>query len=218
MFRTSKISLWIKIFRLRCARLFPRRLLSRIYIEKPSIIRDQFDSFGLNFPSAFYFSRFVKNNFAIQLNQKNYSFVLTEGENYVKRWDQKVYCDAFYNLIFINFRRNFLTAEDHPLAVISFDIGIDQSVLIRQIQGVKNEQKQLRMFRWEKMLIQILIDFARENKMKSVKIIAASESRWFDKYNGRKTESFHLRYNVTPERMGFKINELKTYRVLNLNL
>ncbi|MEK7596167.1 MAG: hypothetical protein AAB564_01270 [Patescibacteria group bacterium] len=194
--------------------------MSQIYIERPSIIRDQIDSFGKTFSSAFYLLRFAKNNFAKQLNLKNYSFVLTEGAHYVKRWDQKVYCDAFYNLIFIKFRRNlrnFLAAEDHPLAVISFDIGSNQSILIRQIQGVKNEQEQLRMFRWEKMLIQILIDFARENKMESVKIIAASESRWFDRCNGRKAESFHLRYNVTPERMGFKLNEFKTYRVLNLN-
>lgn len=216
MSRMDRISLWIKIFRLRCARLFPGRLLSRIYIERPSIIRDQFDGFGKTFSAAFYLSRFVKNNFAKQLNLKNYSFVLNEGEHYVKRWDQKVYCDAFYSLIFINFRRNFLAVKDYPLAIIGFDIGSDQSVLIRQIQGVKNEQEQLKLFRWEKMLIQILIDFARENKMNSVKIIAASESRWFNRHSGRKTESFHLRYNVTPKRMGFKMNELKTYRVLNL--
>ena len=91
-----------------------------------------------------------------------------------------------------------------PVANIGFKADIETStIIIKQIQGVSGRKEYLEPLRWEKMLVNILADWAKQNGAKKMEIIKAQSNPW---YNEHRAQSMYLKYDVTAKRCGFKFN------------
>lgn len=90
--------------------------------------------------------------------------------------------------------------DDEAIAILTFGIFGPNSICIYQVQGGGSCEDKLRFLRWEKMLIYIALQWAREHEIKSVHIISCEECPWYRKHMHKK---LYLRYNVTAKRMGF---------------
>lgn len=94
------------------------------------------------------------------------------------------------------------------------------SITIVQIQGAKcfgfhkdgkeGAMKILSLIRWEKLLINIVKNWAFNNGFNEVRVVSAHKNRWYTMFrnNAEKIASWEtrmkIRYNTTPKRMGFK--------------
>lgn len=123
---------------------------------------------------------------------------------------RKIYFDGFY--AFILFRAENTDVNviyDKAIACIGFE-QVGKTIKVVQIQGVSGKKRWLSKIRWEKMLLSILIDWAKANRYKRVEVIRAEESVWYprewqkNRYSNRLRKSMFLRYDVTARRMGFK--------------
>jgi len=110
-----------------------------------------------------------------------------------------IYTDGMYSIIFTK-EQEFV---NEPLACISFDIMGPRTVVIRQIQGVKDKAHELRHWRWEKMLVSLVVEWAQENNFAVVKIVSAENNGWQHKMP---LQMLKLRYDVTAQRLGFKLD------------
>jgi hypothetical protein len=123
-----------------------------------------------------------------------------------------IYHDAPLNMM--------LWSMDHgPLAIVGFYLDREGSLqiliakedqdvtycqpsyVIRQLQGVYGLDDALKMFRWEKMLIQAVVDQAKSLGVQYVHVVKAAKNEWRHKVG---CERLRLRYDVTAKRMGFK--------------
>lgn len=86
-------------------------------------------------------------------------------------------------------------------------------LVIRQIQGVRGAEKYLRYLRWEKLLLQVIIDWAFGNGFEEIRVQAARLNRWLSSQEGARAR-FKMRYDVTPRRMGFVLSENNEYSFL----
>src|SRR3989339_1421012 len=71
---------------------------------------------------------------------------------------KSIYFDANYNFV--------LFKNDSPICSIGFNRGEKSLYVIEQIQGVRGKNIELSPFRWEKMLVQIMLDWAKFHKIK----------------------------------------------------
>lgn len=124
-----------------------------------------------------------------------------------------VYRDAAYNFVFT--KRELISMhpyyKSNALACIGFEPKQDGSLIIKQIQGVKGKHEDLSLFRWEKMLINIVMEWARANHFKIVKIIQAKDSMWACNCkvpDCKRDNSMRLHYDVTAKRLGFKFDKV----------
>lgn len=106
-----------------------------------------------------------------------------------------------------------------PVANVSFDIE-GRALVVRQIQGVRRNHCLLgNRFKWERMLLKVAIDWTKELGLERIEVIRATESSWYPesmkdaRYSVPKEEDekraarMHMRYDVTPRRMGFKLDQ-----------
>lgn len=119
-----------------------------------------------------------------------------------------IYVDAVFSFI--------LFKDKNPIANIGFNIEADNSILVKQIQGVRGRQDELGFLRWEKMLLQIVMDWARRNKFKKISVIRSIDSKWHRDYDKERRERMYLKYDVTARRMGFKYDVNKKLYFLYL--
>ena len=91
---------------------------------------------------------------------------------------------------------------------------VNQStILVKQIQGVFGKLSVLRYFQWERMLLSILIDWAKNAGFKIIRVIKAESNGW---YNDYRAKSLFMRYDVTARRSGFRFNKKDQAYVLTL--
>ena len=105
--------------------------------------------------------------------------------------------------------------EYRGIACIGFVIS-GSVVHIQQIQGARHRQEELRPLRWEKLLVKIVVEIARQLRFKTVEILPAERNDYYipsDRYlkMRRSTKKdwqklLKLRYDVTAKRLGFKWN------------
>ena len=127
-----------------------------------------------------------------------------------------IYRDAEYSFLFC--RKVYFRSL--PLAIISFNPYADPIsgawiVKIRQIQcvGGKRNENPLYWLRWERMLVQIVVDWARKECFDRVEILPAKQSRWTDK---APLERLYVRYDVTAKRCGFRYDKNSETYMLSL--
>lgn len=175
-----------------------------------------------------YLSRFLKPTNTQEIDPGRYRIFLTNGKRY---WRHRrdligkykhlnrdiIYRDADYSFILtkVMTKRTGEIFWLGPLACVAFDSEGD-SLIVRQIQGAPGAKKHLKPFRWEKMLLQIVVDWARENKFMAVEVIRAEDSGWWRKDNEKRRRILHMKYDVTPKRCGFKFDENKNRSTLIL--
>ena len=111
-----------------------------------------------------------------------------------------------------------------PIAILAFDPS-DDAVIVRQIQGGYTNLSfsgyrkylidSLQILRWERLLIHIVFDWAHANKFKSVGVIRAQASSWYNSelLHGDSLTAhqrrMEMRYNVTAQRMGFRFDPVQ---------
>lgn len=125
----------------------------------------------------------------------------SDYRGYARNGYRIAYRDGAYNFLLHRVTRVNATRKTRrrQIACIGFDINTEiNCVVVKQIQGVKGEQTALWPLRWEKMLLQIVVDWARGNGFAAVKI-EFYETR-------RREEEMYLRYKITAERLGFKLD------------
>ena len=120
---------------------------------------------------------------------------------------EEVYQDTKYSFILAKFglKEKICTGKT-ALACVGFDCNFDNSITIKQIQGVLGKQNDLSPFRWTKMLLKICVDWARDNGFKTVYVIRAEDSAWY-RCDKKRSENMFMRYDVTARRSGFKFNK-----------
>lgn len=125
-----------------------------------------------------------------------------------------------------------LTHEENSwayhIASIGFDIFERGIITVKQIQGVKdprgmiNRWKSLRPFRWQKLLLIVVVDWASKYGLKQVRVISAEYHPWRESMGKQKAK---LYYDVTPKSCGFERvkvehpseSELKDFWYLDLD-
>lgn len=153
------------------------------------------------------------------LEDRTYIFITDFGISYSRRFGFVRCYDSSYTFVlaisekselkespFLELLKKYLirkkrfTTEYTPLASISFNFE-DDTVLVKQIQGVKGRQKELSPLKWERMLLTLTCYWAKQYGYKRIKVRSAENNRW-DKISD--TGHGKLIYDVTAKRCGFK--------------
>ncbi len=147
-----------------------------------------------------YLRNFQKPGVRHGLNLKNFSLRYSYG---LYRNDfEYIYCDAPYTLV-LTYKEN-CESETEEVACIGFDVVDQATILVKQIQGVYGKSSILQYFRWERMLLKIVVDWAKNAGFKRIRVIKSESSHWFTE---SRAQSFFMKYDVTARRSGFKFDE-----------
>ena len=92
------------------------------------------------------------------------------------------------------------------LACIGFDADGDK-IIVRQIQGNPGKGETLCLFKWERMLLTILTDWARQNGFNQIRVIPAKNSNWFRDCESERAKRMFMHYDVTARRSGFSFDQ-----------
>lgn len=163
-----------------------------------------------------YFERFSK----VKPAPTSYKIAIVRGSGRSHDFSD-VYRDTEFTLILYDGEILSGSCISRSIACIGFDVVKPHKkrakpiIFIRQIQGVYGKKQELAAFRWEKMLVQIIVDWARVNGFSEARIQLAEHNRYYDQVGSR--DSLRLRYNITARRSGFRLNEARNYYVLELD-
>lgn len=146
-----------------------------------------------------------------------YRLVSNYGTRFVTAFrfrKSSIYRDAEFNFILSSGPWFYLTAR----AIISFNIFVDPgdgllTMRVRQIQAIRNRARTdpVPGIRWEKMLLEIVIDYAKKNGFECVEVSSAKANRWRWQVP---LERLILRYDVVAKRRGFKPDAMgEAYRL-----
>ncbi len=156
-----------------------------------------------NIPLLGYFKRFSKKDFKNKIKigtHKIHQFYKEDGAGRLySTIYSTIYTDAAYNFA--------LVRGKEPICGIAFEAGettAPASIFVKQIQGVPGKQGELRPFRWEKMLLQILINWAKQNGFERIDVVRAKNSGWWSSFRCDRNKRLYMKYDVTAKRMGFK--------------
>lgn len=61
--------------------------------------------------------------------------------------------------------------------------------------------------RWEKLLVNLVVDWARSHGAKKVEIIRSQDNSWHRPGDPERTARIHLHYDITAKRCGFRMDE-----------
>jgi len=152
----------------------------------------------------YYLNEFQKPGVKHELSLKDFSLYYFYGLH--QTTFDGVYSDAPYVLVLTH---KSVANEDVGIACVGFEVVTQSTILIKQIQGVRGMAPFLQSFRWEKMLLETVTDWAKKASFKSVRVIQGKDSYW---HNERLDKDFFMKYDVTARRSGFKFDEKdKTY-------
>lgn len=118
------------------------------------------------------------------------------------------YRDASYTLALYQGEQ---TGENPPeesnyLACVGFNVETGQ-IIVRQIQGNPGKGEILRLFKWERMLLAILTDWARQSEFGQIKVIQAKDSGWYREHDKERIKRMFMHYDVTARRSGFSFDQ-----------
>lgn len=92
------------------------------------------------------------------------------------------------------------------IATISFEPSNKDAVLVKQIQGKRGEAKYLAPIKWERMLLNLVTNWAKQNGYKTIKVQPASKNR-----SDTVRRRGKMVYDITAKRCGFKMDEQGYY-------
>ena len=152
-------------------------------------------------------SSYSRNGLSVSHEIGMYSFFpkYQNGGGYTLKED--IYADAEYGFI--------LRKKGQVLASIWFSIDFNRKTLsVMQIHGKKGEKEELANFRWERMLVNYVMHWARQCDFEEMYIIKSEKQRWFSKVSDEVKKRFHVVYDITAKREGFR--QKGEYYFLNL--
>lgn len=169
------------------------------------VFRESEEGRPCNIPLLGYFKRFSKKRFKSKVRVGEHKIHLFYKENAPGRLRGTI-----YRCIYTDTPYNFaLLKGEQPICGIAFEAGkaaASASILVKQIQGVKDMRIELRPFRWEKMLLQILMDWAKQNGFERIEVVRAKSTEWWTKYKSERNKRLYMKYDVTARRMGCRLN------------
>ncbi|MFH0863661.1 MAG: hypothetical protein V1858_01020 [Candidatus Gottesmanbacteria bacterium] len=125
-----------------------------------------------------------------------------DGPGHSRKYGWKILLDTPHAIILKD-----KSCPYNPLAVVGLKITVNE-ITIGQIQGIKKADNELRQVgRWEKILVGLTEEAAKEMIIPRVRIITAKDNGWiyYNIVNGFMDEnSAKLRYDITAKRMGYK--------------
>lgn len=135
-----------------------------------------------------------------EFKPQRYSISLSYGTGLKER---KLWHDSRYSFV-LRYKR-FLRGRK-TIATISFEDHeySNDALLVKQIQGVENQKRYLQPIKWERMLLNLVINWGRQNGYKSIKVLPSKMSTW---NSIRNTDHGKMLYDVTAKRCGFKMDE-----------
>lgn len=145
-----------------------------------------------------FLKEFLKNGQPVDFSKFN--IYCAYGRGYSNK--SGFYLDASYAFCLTKRIKSFNRTSEVNLACIAFEPH-DSGIMVRQIQGARDQASELNAFKWERMLLAIVVDWARKNGLEDVKVIKGTESAWCTEKRGHQ---FFLRYDITARRSGFKPN------------
>lgn len=167
-----------------------------------------------------YLNQFCKQDKGIK-DEDSYEIRFLRGGGHPKNLNfsgDSIYCDGPYAFALLRRAKtgfNLSRWFESAIALISFRIfQAKKSVKIVQIQGVKGKHSFLKPLRWERMLVNIVIDWAKANGFKAVEIQRGKDNRWYA--HSENKDGFKIRYDVTAERCGFGYDKKRKVHVLSL--
>ncbi|MEK7076226.1 MAG: hypothetical protein AAB941_01000 [Patescibacteria group bacterium] len=190
----------------RVGRFFFDTLFFRVFCRKQYAELDKFKSviYYETEPER-YLNDFQKPGTKHELNLKNFALCYSYGRGN-NNFDH-VYSDAPYTLV-LTYKKDGASEveanEDEEVACIGFELVNRSTILVKQIQGVSGKLAILQHFRWGKMLLKVVMDWAKNAGFKTVRVIKAESSKWYREYRAK---DFFIRYDVTARRSGFKFDE-----------
>lgn len=160
---------------------------------------EELEAFGRPIPfpinSTEFLSGFVKTS-AQDVNLKHYSIERDFGKGISRRFYGRFY-ESHYNFV--------LCYDGEAAASISFGaIGWSMGILVAQIQGVKNKKEILSPLKWERALLNLVVEWAEENDIPEVQVVRSRNQLY---WSMREDERWRLRYDITARRSGFFYDE-----------
>ncbi len=166
-----------------------------------------------------YLERFSKSSCPTRFSYLLFSERRGEDGHYSKKFKLcyplgSVYYDASYGFVLA---ARMFSVFKFPVAVIGFGADTNNStVIIKQIQGVRGAADFLAGIRWEKLLVSVVVDWARLHGAKKVEIIRAQDNFWYNCGDGERMHRMRFHYDVTAKRCGFRLDEKTKLYVLHL--
>lgn len=157
-----------------------------------------------------YFARFAKPNLnseEAKLLQQNFYLQTSSGRG-TDTLSPGPYRDASYTLaLYLDQQsQTNICLKSNYLACIGFDVDNSQ-IIVRQIQGNPGKKEILQLFKWERMLLAILINWAESNEFNQIRIIQAKDSGWYREYEKERSQRMFMHYDVTARRSGFSFDQ-----------
>ncbi len=163
-----------------------------------------------------YIREFTKEDFRSTVAPGDYRIYIHGGQG--NSPFNGIYCDAEYNFVLtrgpVPKKKSITQASVHgAMACISFNLEMGPGIFIKQLQGVEGAGTLLKAFRWEKMLLKVVTDWAKAHDYTKVRLQRAEDNSW---KNIVGIEKLKIRYDVTAKRSGFKYDEESRTYVLVL--
>lgn len=155
-----------------------------------------------------YLNNFSKSGQISELNNYYVCLVYGRGCGYFNN----VYLDTEFGFVLVQKTLPTQTKRS-AIACLGFDASSGIPVTVKQIQGVKSRQSDLVCLKWERMLLKICIDWAKDNGFVGVCVIRSVDSKW---YNEQRSNNMFMKYDVTARRSGFKFDSKSKKYVLRL--
>ena len=115
-----------------------------------------------------------------------------------------LYRDTRYTLALFKYNESSEANEYEYLACMGFDV-LGDNIIVQQIQGNHGKEKFLCLFKWERMLLAILTDWAKQNGFSQIRVIQAKDTEWYRNEDRKKRMFMH--YDVTARRSGFRFDQ-----------
>ena len=160
-----------------------------------------------------YLRRFAKKGFEKKASNLPFKVYCDSGRGYRTAFRKEIYHDTDYSFVLVKRSLNpLLLGRGRALACVGLDLmpggQNEPRVSIRKIQGVKGREGGLKPVKWERMLVALVLDWAKAHRFKAVEIQPGEENGWCTL---SKQKQFHMRYDVTAKRLGFVRNERGQY-------
>ena len=98
-----------------------------------------------------------------------------------------------------------LSLGEDVLACIAFEIDQEGStVYIKQIQSKLGPGLALSFFKWERLLVGVVTDWARKSGFREVHVQPAVKNKYWSETDEERNARFRIRYDVTAKRLGFR--------------
>lgn len=175
--------------------------------EIPQLFIEQYFYREAVIPADQYVQKFLKSGIAEENSGYALSFFVRERYRFfcLPGFNQQLYCDANFNFL--------LTAPGGwTVAHIGFDVERRlvfwkiKKLVIKQIQGVRGKEEILKKLRWEKLLVQAVIDWGKNQGVKRFEIMKAEENYYWRGNDIERQKRLFMHYDVTAKRMGFKLD------------